>query len=124
MTIVIAILFLLGLVFLAREASLTDGLRARIHGRAGSSNKALRWCRTIRFVDRMLECAPCVAAWMAPPAAGIAWGLPLLHPYVAAPVFLLLVSPVCGIGALYAITALSPTQALAAFLEARRGSKK
>jgi len=101
---VVAVLLLLGLIFLARDADITQRARKWIRDRS------IRGKRISAFVHAMLECAPCVAAWCAPPAYAISWALPKLNPYLAGPVFLLLVLPVCGVGLLYGLTLLSPAQ--------------
>ena len=136
MSIALAALLVLGLVFLMRDAEATEWLRKAIKTRADwartdaalaseTVGRKLRAKMPIsRFLDALLSCAPCVAAWAAPPAAGLVYAVGQMNETAAALVFAFVLWPIASVGLLYAITILSPTQMVAMLLGAASRSKK
>jgi len=123
--ILIAALLTLGLCFLARDAEATEFLRLTVKARAELGRKSKgHWLA--RFLDKMLDCAPCVAAWASAPAIGLSYLVTILNEWPAAFLILLVIGPVCATGLLYGLTLLSPSQELAraaALLKRRFESK-
>jgi len=121
-------LIVLGFVFLARSAEATEWLRTAIKIRAGwartdaalaseTVGRKLRAKMPIsRFLDALLSCAPCVAAWSAIPALALVVGLYLLRDSPWFVVMLALSCPFGAVGLMYGFTLLSPSQAMAAAL--------
>jgi len=119
-------LLVLGLVFLARSAEATEFIRGWIKARAErgrpwtpSTTTPASECgghRIARFLDALLSCAPCTAAWSAIPAAALVVGLYLLRD---SPWFVVMLAASCPFGAvglMYGFTLISPSQAMAAAL--------
>jgi len=110
--ILIAALLTLGFCFLARDAEATEFLRLTVKARAELGRKSKgHWLA--RFLDKMLDCAPCVAAWASAPAIGLSYLVTILNEWPAAFLILLVIGPVCATGLLYGLTLLSPSQELA-----------
>jgi hypothetical protein len=105
-------LLVLGLVFLARDAEITDPFRAWL----ASKLETARPSKVALFVVRMLDCAPCTSAWCSLPAGAAVVGLYLLRD---TPWFLPMLAVACPVGAvglMYGFTIVSPAQAMAAAL--------
>lgn len=126
-----------GFVFLARDAEATERPRAAIKHRADAARlpekdrpQAGRVARVAgilaRFIDAMLDCAPCVAAWSAVVAELAIDGLSCLRSPWREVGTLVIGYPVAGVGLLYGMTLLSPTQAIARLIAARsvRGGER
>ena len=152
MSIALSALLVLGLVFLMRDAEATDWLRRIIKARAddGRNNiqadkeRLIRMAgvlaigvaavpsllgpgsrhRVARFLDALLSCAPCCAAWAAPPAAGLTYAVGQMNETAAALMFAFVLWPIASVGLLYAFTILSPTQMVAMLLGASSRSRK
>lgn len=122
----------LGLVFLAREAQATAWLRRAIKRRAVFGQPVTEDSKVIvpssnpisRFLDAMLDCAPCVSAWMAPPAIGLVYLVNALDTIPAALCIVFVVGPLASVGLLYGLTLLSPAQSMAMLVNAASRSKK
>jgi hypothetical protein len=111
-------LIVLGLVFLARSAEATEFIRKAIRRRAEIGRDPTSTCYNIfsRMLDRLLECAPCVAAYSAFPAGAIVVALYLLRDSPWFVVMLALSCPFGAVGLMYGFTLISPSQAMAAAL--------
>jgi len=111
-------LLTLGFVFLARDAEATGFVRRCIARRAEEGRLSTSTCYNFvsRFLDALLACAPCTAAWSSILAAAVVAGLYYLadSPWIVA--MLVVACPVGAVGLLYGFTLLSPSQAMAAAL--------
>lgn len=109
-----AALLVLGFVFLAREAEITEPLRIRLKIRAtlGRGRRPVRY-PVARFLDAMLDCSPCVSAWASGPSVALLWLIQRLGDIAGGVVILFVACPVGAVGLLYGLTLVSPMQAVA-----------
>ena len=141
MSIAIAALLVLGLVFLMRDAEATEWIRKSIkiravHGRAYAENSTAidgpdgvsevdgRLHRIARFIDALLSCSPCCAAWAAPPAIGMVYALGAMSEVPAALCMVFVIGPVAAVGLLHALTLLSPAQMIGILASAAARKKR
>ena len=114
----LAPLLVLGFVFLARESTLTELFREVIRRRAAAGK------RFSKFMAKALDCAPCTAAYCAPPSVALIYYLPQLGEIAAPLLLVFFVGPIASTGLLYALTLLSPVQFLASIMKGPNNGKK